>query len=352
MEGIRPSGAKWLIGTVVVSALIVASLLSAQIVKGRRIEADIGRELDALAHLGIELRKTTSAQEAGDRFRDIANKISRHDEEPAILAAITDATSKPPLTIDVDVTGRVWASTDNISTWLNHRAVEAAIANDKERFNALYDASETLLAYVKASVGTQLPLHTAFPKAGTGQLWLRERLVAGDLPHCSRSRLITAGQMIMLPEAFEKRYGGPSASGASTLANVVERMATKQPSNRERKLICLRLLRNIAESLATMSTKAALLRDVNQEMADAFNAQSLTYPIPNFGSPSGFNYKDVHVALIQMDIVNQRAAGKALRPSWSKPFCVDPLTGSAILVRATPTTLTLNASTWSIESTY
>jgi hypothetical protein len=64
--------------------------------------------------------------------------------------------------------------------------------------------------------------------------------------------------------------------------------------------------------------------------------------------------KNLHLALIHLDLLGSRAAGKPLVPTWSKKYCYDPEMKAPIIVKATPTQLTLSCSSsgggWSTSS--
>jgi len=77
-------------------------------------------------------------------------------------------------------------------------------------------------------------------------------------------------------------------------------------------------------------------------------ADRLTGFDPDFVQDSGWN-----TTLIKLDLYDQRALGKPLKPTWSQKYCVDPGTGAPIKVVAAKDRLKMSSASssgsWSSE---
>jgi hypothetical protein len=357
LEHSQPSIRKWLVVTLLVSSFAVTAVLVGQFGKGRKIQAELNQELSRLSSLGVELRQTTRFSDAEQKLSVIEKQIAEKGDEDLILAKIVAFAESPPFEVPPDSHGYLpqevkefLAALERVQNWISASAAKAALRGDRKGFDRRYEAAEALTACSQSyTFGNgvflwKLPLEGALPSGSKGESWLREKWSAGEMPHFQRARLLGLGQIIAYPELYGRSFGS-----GSPIAGIAARFG--EPSEIEGRVIALRQLRILAESVSKDSTKKALSRDLPGELQKSLTALPGGYIISNrYPWWPDFSLKEVYIGLIRMDVNQQRQAGKPLRLTWSKPYCVDPETGYPFTATVTSDRIMLRAKGWSRDT--
>lgn len=343
-----------------------------------RVSAAIRKETDLLAAMGVDVRELSPKDNAAKDYEALFGNRNWMDGSTfpeETLKRLEKAAQKPYVRYEMDRSRedynpfQISRPLANANSWCTMQSFMFAQRRDWKALERIFQIQRRLsVQYFAggtdgtiATVGDGLAPLDSLSSHPDPQIrsWLRRKLETFEYRDLLKARLSAMGR-------YARRLKGEPITlrGMHTVKEpawwekAIEKTTLFQKGAQ---LAVLREWRKIVEGTLKQPFPKALMGDKYAELALALK-QDGSWPatwasqhIEAFGN-EGLDARQLHIALIRIDLQEAKEKGKPLVPTWSKKYCVDPETGAPIKIKATANTLQLSSTsptgTWTSGSSW